>query len=67
MTEAVALSCALEPETVADMLATLRYLKRQFEIRGELDAINIEHVDKTLVLVARDCDDAVERHSIDAE
>ena len=67
MTEALALSCALEPETVADMLATLRYLKRQFEIRGELDAINMEHVDKTLALVDRDCDDAAERHSIVAE
>ena len=55
MTKALALSCALEPETVADMLATLRHLKRQYEIRGEVDAILMEHVDKTLALVARDC------------
>ena len=67
MTEALALSCALEPETVADMLATLRYLRRQYDIRGELDAVNVEHIDRTLALVDRDCDDAAERHSIAVE
>lgn len=64
MTEALALSCALEPETVADMLATLRHLKRQYEIRGEVDAVLMEHVDRALQRVALDCKEAEIRHSI---
>lgn len=38
----------LSKETIADCVNTLRYLKRQFEISGRLDGLNMAHVHKAL-------------------
>jgi hypothetical protein len=41
----------LTPDTVADLVATLRYLRRQYEINGRLDGLNMRHVEKSLARV----------------
>ena len=46
------------------MVSTLRYLKRQFDLRGELDAVNVQHVVNVLKLVDEDLDGEAEQYQI---
>lgn len=44
----------LSPDTVAEIVDTLRYLDREFIRHGEIDAINMRHVEAALALVDAD-------------
>ncbi len=41
----------LTPETVAELVETLRYLKREFDQGFRLDSVNMLHVERALARV----------------